>query len=200
MTSAVRNRTVLQTMAAVLAPVGLVLSLVAVDEPTASALWTRAGEAVSGGVEAFRAWTGEAAEPKPAAETGSTDVLAGAYRAADAAAADRTGDVHFVRAELRFEALGVLKTRPLRIGYGREIAAAGGDTFAGLTGGAAGDQIELREVLGGSTAALCGQSPPGVVGLRQAGDRVTLIALRDGPLSGASPSPEAVCAVLTYRR
>ena len=199
MSSAARNRTALQSMAAVLAPVGLVLALLAVDEPTASALWSRAAEAGTGALTLMRGWLGEA-PAAPAAEIGSTEILAGDYRAADAATAEMTGDLRFVRAELRFKTLGALKTRPLRIGHGRETAAAGADTFARLTGGAAEDQIELREVLDGSTARLCADAAPGVVGLRQAGDRVTVIALRDGPRSGAAASSEAVCAVLTYRR
>ena len=199
MTTSARPRNGLKPLAAVLLPVSLVLALVALDEPTAIAIWSRASEAASTAWGAARAHWDRMAPVEGAAKAYDGPILQGAFTAADEETRGATGDVTFVHAELRF-AGGALKTRPERIAFGRDAASGGGATFARLYGAGADDQIELRQVLAGSTAALCDGAAPGWIGLRHEGERVTLIAFRAGPAPGPSASPEAPCAVLNYRR
>lgn len=195
MPAASRSRNGLKPVAAVLFPVSLVLAVMALDEPTAAAIWSRASDAASGVWSMARAQWGRLAPAETAvAPAYDGPVLQGVFHAADESTRTVTGDVDFVRAELRFAGAGLLKTRPHRIAFGREA------NFATLYGAGPDDQIELRQVLAGSTAGLCDGTAPGWIGLRHEGERVTLIAFRDGPAPGAAASPEAPCAVLTYRR
>lgn len=195
MSAAARSRNGLKPLAAVLLPVGLVLALLALDEPTALAIWTRASDAASAGWSLARtSWDRMAPAEAVRSEAYDGPILQGVFRAADDPARASTGDVDFIRAELRFARAGLLKTRPHRIAFGREA------NFGTLYSAGPDDQIELRQVLAGSTAGLCGGAAPGWIGLRHEGEHVTLIAFRAGPAPGATASPEAPCAVLTYRR
>lgn len=200
MTAAARPRNSLKPLAAVLFPVSLVLAVMALDDITAAAIWTRASEAASTVWTAARAqWERMVPAAPTAAEAHDGPVLQGAFVAADEATRTATGDVGFVLAELRFAETGLLKTRPERIAFGRDAASRDGATFGRLYGVGPDAQIELRQVLAGSTAALCDGSVPGWIGLRHEGERITLIAFRAGPAPGPA-SPEATCAVLNYRR
>lgn len=199
MTATARPRNGLKPLTAVLLPVCLALALVALDEPTAIAIWSRASEAGSTVWSAARAQWDGMAPVEAAAKAYDGPILQGAFTAADEQTRGATGDVTFVRAELRFSA-GMLKTRPERIAFGRDAASGDGVTFGRLYDAGAADQIELRQVLAGSTAPLCDGAAPGWIGLRHEGERVTLIAFRAGPAPGPSASPEAPCAVLNYRR
>ena len=200
MTAAVRRRNGQKSLAGLLFPLSLVLALLALDEPTAVGAWSRAAEAVSGGWSAARAQWERMSQPQADAEIDGAALLQGAFDAADAKAQGATGGVDFVRAELRFVTAGVLKTRPGRIAFGRDAVSTDGLTFARLYGVAADAQIELRQVLAGSTALLCDGAAPGWIGLRHEGERITLIAFRTGPPPGPTASPEVPCAVLNYRR
>jgi len=194
MTAAVRRRNSQKSLAALLFPLTLAVALLALDEPTAVAAWGRVAEAVSAGWSAVRAqWApGQPARTRVGADNGS--VLQGAFAAADGPTRTTTGQVDLIRAELRFARGGELKTRPHRIAFGREAA------LGRLYGAQPDDQIELRQVLAGSTAGLCQGVAPGWIGLRQDGARVTLIAFRAGPSPGPAASSEAPCAILNYRR
>lgn len=194
MSASARTRNGLKPLAAVLFPVSLVLAIMALDEPTAVTLWNRAAEAASAVWTAARAQWDRLAPAE--AETGAYDgpILQGAFHAANDRTREITGDVDFVRAELRFTEAGLMKTRPHRIAFGREA------DFGRLYSAGPDDQIELRQVLTGSTAPLCAGAAPGWIGLRHEGERVTLIAFRAGPAPGSSAESEAPCAVLTYRR
>lgn len=202
MTASVRRRGGLKPLAAALFPISLVLALLALEEPAAVAAWSRASQAAAGAWSAARGgWDGLTARlPAPARNETTAPLLQGVFAAADARTREATGDLDFHHAELRFASAGVLKTRPGRIAVGGEAAASDGTTFARLHGGDPNDQIELRQVLAGSNAALCAGAAPGWIGLRQAGAEVTLAAFRAGPAPGPTASPEAPCAVLTYRR
>lgn len=200
MTAAARRRNSLKPLAAVLLPVSLILAVMALDEPMAAAIWSRASEAASTAWTAARArWDRMSPAETPGAKPYDGPVLQGAFAAADATTRTATGDVDFVLAELHFAKSGLLKTRPERIAFGRDAASRDGATFGRLYGAGPDAQIELRRVMTGSTAALCAGSVPGWIGLRHEGERVTLIAFRAGPAPGAA-SPEAPCAVLNYRR
>ncbi len=194
MTAAVRRRNGQKSLAALLFPLSLVLALLALDEPTAVAVWDRAAQTASGAWSAARGQWERMVPAQTGAQTYDGPILQGVFAAADAATRTTTGDVDFARAELRFVQGGDLKTRPHRIAFGREAA------LGRLYGAGPDDQIELRQVLAGSTAALCPGAAPGWIGLRQDGPRVTLIAFRAGPPPGPAASPEAPCAVLNYRR
>lgn len=194
MTAAVRRRNGQKSLAALLFPLTLALALLALDEPTAVAAWSRAAEAVSVGWNAVRAQWTRGGPARTDAETLDGPVLQGAFAAADGPTRTTTGQVDFIRAELRFAGGGGLKTRPHRIAFGREAA------LGRLYGAETDDQIELRQVLAGSTAGLCQGVAPGWIGLRQDGGRVTLIAFRAGPPPGPAASSEAPCVILNYRR
>lgn len=195
MSAAARSRNGLKPLAAVLLPVSLVLALLALDEPTALAIWTRASDGASAGWSlARRQWDRMAPVEAGSGETDDGPILQGVFQAVGETTRTATGDVDFVRAELRFAGAGLLKTRPHRIAFGREA------NFGTLYDVGPDDQIELRQVMAGSTAGLCEGAEPGWIGLRHEAERVTLIAFRAGPAPGATASPEAPCAVLTYRR
>ena len=204
MTASARPRHGLKSLAAVLFPLALILALLALDEPAAVSAWTRASQAIqtaaTGAWTAARGqWTRSVSPSAPASVSGDA-VLQGAFPAADDRTRNQTGDVDFVRAELRFAQAGVLKTRPHRIAFGRQAADRDGATFADRFAAGADDQIELRQVLAGSSARLCGDAAPGWIGLRQTDRGVTLMAFRAGPAPGPTASPEAPCAVLNYVR
>lgn len=202
MSAPVRRRSGgLKPLAALLFPLSLILALTALEEPTALAFWSRASEAASGAWSAARTqWDRMAPAEAREAEAYDGPILQGAFTPADSETRAATGDVEFVRAELRFAEAGLLKTRPGRIAFGQEAASGDGVTFARLSGVGPDAQIELRQVLAGSTALLCEGAAPGWIGLRHEGGRVTLIAFRAGPAPGPTALPEAPCAVLTYRR
>lgn len=193
------SRPVGRILAALLFPLALILTVLVVDEPSATAVWTRAVQTAGEAWTAARLRLAPAAAPGPAVARDGP-ILQGDFRAGDDRTRDLTGPVAFVRAELRFETGGLLKTRPDRIGFGRQVSDAAGATFAALYGAGPEDQIELRRVLSGSTAGLCDGATPGWIGLWHAGDRVVLIPFRPGPPPGPATSPEAACAALTYRR
>ncbi|MBX3476841.1 MAG: hypothetical protein KF910_04490 [Brevundimonas sp.] len=191
-------RPVGRALAAVLFPLALILAVLVVDEPSATAVWNQAAQA------AGEAWTAARTRLAPSAPDAAVardgPILQGDFRAGDDRTRALTGQVAFVRAELRFETGGLLKTRPDRIGFGRQVSDAAGATFAALYGAGPEDQIELRQVLPGSAAGLCDGATPGWIGLWHAGDRVVLIPFRPGPPPGPAASPESPCAALTYRR
>lgn len=189
-----RSRNGLKSLAAGLFPVSLVLAVLALDEPTAAAIWSRAADTASTVWGAARSQWDRLAPAETATVAYDGPILQGPFKAADDQTRKLTGDVDFVRAELRFATAGLLKTRPHRIAFGREA------DFGRLYGVGPEAQIELRQVLPGSTAGLCAGAAPGWIGLRHEGERVTLIAFRAGSAPAASASPEAPCAVLTYRR
>ena len=200
MTTSARPRNGLKPLAAVLLPLSLIVALTALDEPTALSIWNRASEAASSLWSAARTQWERMAPAEPVADAYDGPILQGRFAATDEATRATTGDVDFVRAELRFAQDGLLKTRPERIAFGREAASSDGATFGSLSGAGPDAQIELRQVLAGSTAVLCDGAAPGWIGLRHEGEQVTLIAFRAGPTPGPTASPEAPCAVLNYRR
>lgn len=202
MNASVRRRSGgLKPLAAVLFPLSLILALTALDEPTAVTIWSRVSEAASGAWNAARSqWERMAPAGAGGAEAYDGPILQGAFTAADADTRGAAGDIDFIRAELRFTSAGLLKTRPERIVFGRDAASRDGATFGQLYGAGPDAQIELRQVSPGSTAVLCDDAPPGWIGLRHEGERVTLIVFRAGPAPGPTASPEAPCAVLNYRR
>lgn len=204
MTASTRPRNGLKPLAAVLFPLALILALLALDEPATVAAWTRASQAVQ--TAANGAWTAARGQwtrltpPSAPASLSDAPLLQGGFSAADDRTRQRTGDIDFVRAELRFAQAGVLKTRPHRIAFGRQAAATDGARFTDRFAAGPDDQIELRQVLAGSSARLCGDAAPGWIGLRQTDRGVTLMAFRAGPAPGPTASPEAPCAVLSYVR
>ncbi len=103
----------------------------------------------------------------------------------------------FAAAELRFETGGVLRTRPVRIAYGRE-------GFAARLNLAPDAQIELRQVVpmkGARTvepSVLCQNEAPGWVALAQRDGRLEILLYRAGVPPGATDPGLALCGAWTY--
>ena len=130
MTASARPRHGLKLLAAVLFPLTLILALLALDEPAAVSAWTRASQAIqtaaTGAWTAARGqWTRSVSPSAPASVSGDA-VLQGGFSAADDRTRNLTGDVDFVRAELRFaemptqQAIDVLQK--LRADSGARVA------------------------------------------------------------------------------
>lgn len=172
----------------------VVLLLLAFDEQQA----TRAVDAVRAHVgpvvsRAGALIRGEPA-PVPAPAAGAYPVLFGRF---EPQGPGPGGPLDFAAAELRFEAGGVLRTRPARIAYGRE-------GFAARLHLPADAQIELREVvpLKGARSVepsvLCQNEVPGWVALAQHDGRVEIMVIRAGAAPGETDPGLALCGAWTY--
>lgn len=213
------SQTAMKRLAGALTFVCLVLFLLAIEQKQTVAAWRAlsdgAGPAVRGvadwvgrlpsgaadGLEGLKAAVADEARPL-AAEPGSTAVLRGEYGPADETTRAAAGSLNVVGAELRFEAGERLRTRPLRIAWGRD-AFAPGRTFATRLNAPADAQIELREVIPSATdrttpPGLCGEAPAGTVALLHRGARVDLMLFRAGVAVGPDTPPTALCGAWSF--
>ena len=215
-----RPQTAMKRLAGALSFVCLVLFLLAIEQrhtvaawgairdealPAAGRLGDWAGRLPSGAADGFRGLkTAIRGEDRPlAAVPGSPAVLRGEYGPADDATREAAGALTFIGAELRFENGDSLRTRPLRIAFGRESFAPR-QTFAARLDAPADAQIELRAVVPparGEAAAplkLCGGEPAGAVALLHRGSRVDLMLFRPGFVIGGETPPSALCGVWSF--
>ncbi|MDZ4372432.1 MAG: hypothetical protein U1C74_13555 [Phenylobacterium sp.] len=177
--------------AAVLGTLCLVLLLLAFDERGAE----RAFHVVRDGVGRAKVLLTRAAPPPAPAARGV--VLMGRFEpAAESAAAEVTGAIDLVAAEVRFEKAGTLKTQPHRIAYGRE-------PFAAPLGAAPADQLELRRIVPGkgqeavAATPACSGEAPGWIALLSRGQRLDVLLFRPGPAPGTTASEGTLCG--SYR-
>ncbi|NJC40527.1 hypothetical protein GGQ87_000785 [Brevundimonas alba] len=215
-----RPQTALKRLAGVLAFVCLVLFLLAIEQKQTVAAWEAvryeavpaarrvadwAGRLPSGAADGFQGLKAavKGAGGPLAATPGSTAILSGEYGPADADTREAAGSLTMVRAELRFETGDTLRTRPLRIAFGRESFAPG-QTFAARLNAPADAQVELRAVVPparGQAAPplkLCGGEPAGVVALLHRGSRVDVMLFRPGFVIGGETPPAALCGAWTF--
>ena len=214
-----RSQTAMKRLAGVLSFVCLVLFLLAIEQRQTVAAWEAvrheagpaahraadwAGRLPSAAADAFDGLKAAArGEARPvAARRGSDAILSGEYGPADAATREAAGSLTFAAAELRFETGESLRTRPLRIAFGRD-AWAPGQTFAARLDAPVDAQIELREVVplarGQAAAAisLCGGEPAGAAALVHRGSRVDLMLFRTATVGPGTP-PSALCGVWRF--
>lgn len=177
--------------AAVLGTLCLVLLLLAFDERGAE----RAFHVVRDGVGRAKVLLTRADAPPAPAARGV--VLMGRFEpVAESAAAEVTGAVDLVAAEVRFEKAGVLKTQPHRIAYGREA-------FAAPLGAAPTDQLELRRIVPNkgqqavAATPACSGEAPGWIALLSRGQRLDVLLFRPGPAPGTTASEGTLCG--SYR-
>jgi hypothetical protein len=177
--------------AAVLGTLCLVLLLLAFDERGAE----RAFHVVRDGVGRAKVLLTRAETPPAPAARGV--VLMGRFEpVAESAAAEATGAVDLVAAEVRFEKAGVLTTQPHRIAYGREA-------FAAPLGAAPTDQLELRRIVPGkgqevvAATPACSGEAPGWIALLSRGQRLDVLLFRPGPAPGTTASEGTLCG--SYR-
>lgn len=214
-----RSRTAMKRLAGALSFVCLVLFLLAIEQKhtvaAMEAVRYEAGPAMrriadwaaglpsgaAGGLEGLTSAV-EGVDGPLAAEPGSGAAPGGVYGPADEATRADVGSLTLVGAGLHFGNGQRLRTRPLRIAFGRE-AFAPGQTFAARWNAPVDAQIELRQVVtparGTAPAApgLCGEEPAGVVALLHRGDRIDLMLFRPGVIGAATP-PSALCGVWSF--
>ncbi|HYC67654.1 hypothetical protein [Brevundimonas sp.] len=214
-----RSQTALKRLAGALSFVCLVLFLLAIEQRQTVAAWEAIRHEAAPAADRIVAWAGRLpaatadafegvkaaarGESRPvAARRGSDAVLSGEYGPADVATREAAGSLTFVAAELRFETGERLRTRPLRIAFGRD-AFTPGQTFAARLNAPADAQIELREVVApvrGRAAApisLCGGEPAHAAALLHRGSRVDLMLFRT-PTIGPDTPPSALCGVWSF--
>ncbi|HEY0600744.1 hypothetical protein [Brevundimonas sp.] len=213
------SQTTMKRLAGGLSFVCLVLFLLAIEQrhtvaaweairhdavPTARRVVDWAASLPSGAADGLQGLkSAVAGEDRPlAAERGSQAILRGEYGPADEATRAAAGSLTFVRAELHFETGERLRTRPLRIAFGRESFGPG-QTFAARLNAPADAQIELRTVVPparGQAAALtlCGGEPAGVAALLHRGSRVDLMLFRRGVVIGSETPPSALCGAWSF--
>ncbi|KQY89551.1 hypothetical protein [Brevundimonas sp. Root1423] len=144
-------------------------------------------------------------DPRVEAADASDVVLAGEFGPADDVTRAVTGALAVVGADLRFETGDVLRTRPVRIAAGREVAV-GGRTFAERWNAPADAQIELRRVVPSERAravaasAPCAGEIPGAVALLHRRDRLDMMVFRAGANVGPDAPPSALCGLWSFRR
>lgn len=205
------SQTVLKRLAGGLSFVCLVLLLMAIEQPQTVAAWQavrhgaapavqRAAEALerlpaaaSGGLERL----GKKLDRPPAAVGSGDRAPGGAYAPADPAVAAAAGELTIAAAELQFETGDRLRTRPLRIAFGRD-AFAPGQTFATRLDAPVDAQIELREVVTPGPTQLCGGEAAGAVALLRRGDQIDLMVFRAGVAIGPATPPSALCGAWRF--
>ena len=118
------------------------------------------------------------------------------------AATPPAGSLTLAGAELRFGTGETIRTRPLRIAWGRDSFAPG-QTFSARLNATADAQIELREVVAparGQPApplSLCGGEPAGVAALLYRPDRTELMLFRTRTVGPDTPAA-ALCGVWSF--
>lgn len=138
----------------------------------------------------------------PSADPGDV-VLAGTFRA-EGGDADRMSQVTFDGSRLHLASGVTLRTEPLRIYAGRDLAIKG-ESFARRLEARPDAQIETRRfvpVTGAkavATLAACRGEPPSSMALLYRQDRVDLMIYRRGAEPGARTPPAAVCGTWTLR-
>lgn len=217
-----RSPTAMKRLAGVLGFVCLVLFLLAIEQKhTVAAVevvrheagpalrraadWTAGLPAVavrgfedlrSGVVSQTASWRGASA-----AGSGGADATDAGDPSVRAALPD-AGSLTLVRAELRFGNGDILRTRPLRIAWGRD-AFAPGQTFAARLNAPADAQIELREVVAPARGqpvppvSLCGGEPARAAALLHRPDRVQVMLFRSTTVEARTP-PSALCGVWSF--
>ena len=214
-----RSQTAMKRLAGALSFVCLVLFLLAIEQRQTVAAWEAVRHEAGPAARRVADWAGRLptvasdafegaraaarGEARPiAARRGSDVLLSGEYAPSDRAAREAAGSLTFVAAELRFGTGESLRTRPLRIAFGRE-AFAPGQTFAARLNAPADAQIELREVVAPTRGqavgplSLCGGEPAGAVALLHRGSRVDLMLFRTPTVGPATP-PSALCGVWSF--
>lgn len=208
-----RSQTAMKRLAGVLSFVCLVLFLLAIEQRQTVAAWEAVRHETGPAAHRIAGWAGrlpsvaaEGFERLKAAAQNERRLIA-ARRGPDARSggqygpAEAGGSLTFVGAELRFESGESLRTRPLRIAFGRDAWTAG-ETFAARLNAPADAQIELREVVvpRGQAAApisLCGGAPAGAAALLHRGSRVDLMLFRT-PTVGPDTPASALCGVWSF--
>jgi hypothetical protein len=217
--AAAPRQTGLKRLAVALAPLCLVLFLLAIENRQATGAWRALRDEAAPAAGRVFDWaaslpSGEAdglsglktavAADVVAADPGDL-VLTGEFGPADEATRTATGAVAFVGAGLRFDTGETLHTAPLRIAAGREAFVAG-QTFAATWGAPADAQIELRRITPETRnrpvkpSALCGGAVPGVVALLHRRGRVDMMVFRTGTIPGPDASSAAVCGAWSFRQ
>lgn len=209
-----RSQTAMKRLAGVLSLVCLVLFLLAIEQRQTVAAWEAVRHQTGPAAHRLAGWAGRLpsvaadgferlkaavrTETRQIAARGGPDAGADGGRPAPVEAG---GSLTFAGAELRFETGESLRTRPLRIAFGRD-AWTGGQTFAARLNAPADAQIELREVVGparGQAAriSLCGGQPAGAAALLHRGARVDLMLFRT-PTIGPDTPASALCGVWSF--
>lgn len=218
-----RSRTAMKRLAGALSFVCLVLFLLAIEQKhtvaAVEALRYEAGPAArrvadwaaglpsgaAGGFETMKAGVARQTaswRASGAASSDSDDGREGGRVSAGAAALPDAGSLKLVRAELRFGNGETLRTRPLRIAWGRETFSPG-QTFAARLNAPADAQIELREVVAPARGqaipplALCGGEPARVAALLHRRDRVQVMLFRSTTVGPQTPA-SALCGVWSF--
>ncbi|HYD28680.1 hypothetical protein [Brevundimonas sp.] len=215
-----RSQTAMKRLAGALSFVCLVLFLIAIEQRHTVAAWEALRDEAAPAARRLAAWvaglpsgagdgfeglkTAIRGEDRPlAAVAGSAAILRGEYGPADESTREAAGSLTVIGAELRFENGDSLRTRPLRIAFGRESFAPR-QTFAARLDAPADAQIELRAVVpsgrgqGHVPLNLCGGGPAGVAALLHRGSRVDLMLFRPGFVIDGETPPSALCGVWSF--
>lgn len=210
------SQSAMKRLAGALAFVCMVLFLLAIEQKHAVAAWETVRDEAAPAARRVADWAGGLPSGVAGGVEGLRSAVArqtGSWRASPAAAVPKgergpagqgasAGSLTLVGAELRFGDGGTLRTRPLRIAYGRD-AFAPGQTFAARLNVAADAQIELRQIvppLRGQAAApprLCGGEPAAAAALLHRRDRIELMLFRT-PTVGPDTPPSALCGVWSF--
>ncbi|MCS6626475.1 hypothetical protein N0B44_26485 [Roseibacterium beibuensis] len=216
-----RPQTAMKRLAGALSFVCLVLFLLAIEQrqtveawetvragaaPVASRAADWAGDLPSKSAEGFRNLRSAVAR-QTAAWRDSRSVAPEAAEAPGspggaAVQAPSAGSLTLVGAELRLGNGETLRTRPLRIAWGRETFAAG-QTFAAQLDAPADAQIELREIVVPApgqaipASSLCSGDPARAAALLQRRGRTQLMLFRTATV-GPETLPMALCGVWSF--
>lgn len=207
-----RSQTAMKRLAGALSLVCLVLFLLAIEQKHAVAVWQALRDGTGPAVRQAADWTGDL----PSGVAGRlgdirTAIAGQTATPGDSRADDRStkvdasaavGSLTVVGAELRFENGETLRTRPLRIAWGRDFFTAG-QTFSKRLDVPADAQIELREVVAPGRGqavppiSLCGGEPARAAAVLQRPDRIELMLFRTRTVGPDSP-PAALCGVWSF--
>lgn len=214
-----RPQTAMKRLAGVLSFLCLVLFLLAIEQKQTVAAWDALRHEAVPALQRVADWAGRlpsgaadgldgfkdavAGDDGPVAQQGSAAILRGEYAPVDDAARAVAGVLTFMGAEMRFETGDRLRTRPLRIAYGRDSFAPG-QSFAARWNAPADAQIELRSVVAAGPrqavppAKLCEGDAPGVVALLHRAERVDVMLFRPGFVIGPDTPPAALCGAWSF--
>lgn len=207
-----RSQTAMKRLAGALSLVCVVLFLLAVEQKHAVAVWQALRDGTGPAVRQAADWAADLPS-RVAGRLGDIRAAVARQTAApgeprdddrptrvDAGAA--VGSLTVVGAELRFENGETLRTRPLRIAWGRDFFTAG-QTFSKRLDVPADAQIELREVVAPGRGqavppiSLCGGEPARAAAVLQRPDRIELMLFRTRTVGPDSP-PAALCGVWSF--
>ena len=207
-----RSQTAMKRLAGALSLVCLVLFLLAIEQKHTMAAWRTLRDGTGPAARRAADWAGALPSDVAGRLGGIRSAIAGRNDApgdsrvdggqTDAAALAAVGSLTLVGAELRFGNSETLRTRPLRIAYGRDAFTAG-QTFSERLGVPPDAQIELREVVAPGRgqavppASLCGGEPARAAAVLQRAGRIELMLFRTRTVGPDSP-PAALCGVWSF--